>query len=169
MSITGQWLAENFMILSTIGTILSGIVGWVLGGKQAKAQELKKGDVEIEVAEIDYAAKVRELYDDLNSKLTKENEILRSDKEAIVTEFKQEKEYFRSQVDSLRIQLSEMQGQFNTIQLAYAKEVEQSQNWEKLHRELTDKYTELAKDHEQLKGLYAKLKEDFDKHKKLAK
>ena len=164
-----QWLTENFMILSTIGTVLTGVVGWVLGGKQAKAQELKKGEVEIESAEVDYAAKVRELYDNLNAKLVQENESLKSDKDAIVAEFKQEKEYFRNQVDSLRVQLSEMQGQFNVIQLAYAKEVEQSQNWEKLHRELTDKYNELAKDHEELKGLYSKLKDDFDKHKKLAK
>jgi hypothetical protein len=83
--------------------------------------------------------------------------------------FELEKEYFRSQIDELRAQTTIMQGQFNTIQIAYAKEVEQSQNWEKLHRELTDKYNELASKHEDLKGLYSKLKEDFDKHKKLAK
>ena len=60
-----------------------------------------------------------------------------------------------------------LQTDFNNIQMSYAKEVEKSQNWEKLHRELTDKYNELASKHENLKGLYSKLKEDFDKHKKL--
>jgi hypothetical protein len=60
-----------------------------------------------------------------------------------------------------------LQTDFNNIQMSYAKEVEKSQNWEKLHRQLTDKYNELAKDHESLKGLYSKLKDDFDKHKRL--
>ena len=80
----------------------------------------------------------------------------------IVPENKTEKEYFRSQIDELRKQAGTMQDQFNNIQLAYAKEVEQSQNREKLHRELLEKYNSL-------KGLYDKLKEDFDKHKKAAK
>jgi predicted nuclease with TOPRIM domain len=62
-----------------------------------------------------------------------------------------------------------LQTDFNNIQMSYAKEVEKSQNWEKLHRVLTDKYNELAKDHEQLKGLYSKLKIDFDNHKKAVK
>jgi uncharacterized coiled-coil protein SlyX len=168
MSIS-QWLTENILILSTIGSLFTGVLGWIIRDRKAIAQELKKGAVEIDSAEVDYAAKVRELYDNLNAKLVQENENLKSDKDAIVAEFKQEKEYFRSQVDSLRTQLSEMQGQFNMIQLAYAKEVEQSQNWEKLHRELTDKYNELARKHEDLKSLYSKLKDDFDKHKKAAK
>ena len=156
---TTGWLNENLLILSTIGSLLTGVLGWVIRDRKAIAQELKKGAVEIDSAEVDYAAKVRELYDNLNAKLVQENENLKSDKDDIVAEFKQEKEYFRNQVDSLRVQLSEMQGQFNVIQLAYAKEVEQSQNWEKLHRELLEKYNAL-------KDLYDKLKEDFDKHKK---
>jgi predicted nuclease with TOPRIM domain len=60
-----------------------------------------------------------------------------------------------------------LQTDFNNIQMSYAKEVEKSQTWEKLHRQLTDKYNELAKDYESLKGLYSKLKDDFDKHKRL--
>lgn len=149
-----DWIYNNWLTLLGGGS-LSGVIGWFLGGKQAKNQELKKGDVEIEVAEIDYAVKVRELYESLLAQANSDKEILKADKDAIVAEFKSEKEYFRTQVDTLRSQLAEMQ--------------EQSQNWEKLHRELTDKYNELAKDHEQLKGLYSKLKTDFDNHKKLAK
>lgn len=141
---------------------LSAPIMWFLGGKQAKNQELKKGAVEIDISEVDYAAKVRELYDNLNSKLVEENETLKSDKNEIIAEFKQEKDYFRTQVDDLRKQSTEMQTQFNSMQLAYAKEVEQSQNWEKLHRELLDKYNNL-------KTLYDKLKDDFDKHKKATK
>ena len=154
----------NFLIENWLGLVgfLSAPLMWFLGGKQAKAQELKKGAVEIDITEVDYAAKVRELYDSLNAKLVQENENLKSDKDAIIAEFKQEKEYFRNKVDGLREELTGLQGQFNTIQLAYAKEVEQSQNWEKLHRELLEKYVAL-------KELYDKLKEDFDKHKKQQK
>jgi predicted nuclease with TOPRIM domain len=52
-----------------------------------------------------------------------------------------------------------LQTDFNNIQMSYAKEVEKSQNWEKLHSELSDKYNDL-------KSLYDKLKIDFDKYKK---
>jgi chromosome segregation ATPase len=151
----------NFLIDNWLGImgVLSAPIMWILGGRAAKAQELKKGAVEIEITEVDYAAKVRELYDNLNSKLAQENETLKSDKNEIIAEFKTEKEYFRSQIDELRAQTTIMQGQFNSIQIAYAKEVEQSQNWEKLHRELLEKYNKLTE-------LYDKLKEDFDKHKK---
>lgn len=53
----------------------------------------------------------------------------------------------------------ELQKQFNEMQLAYAKEVEASQNWQILHNELEKKYKELEK-------LYEKLKKDFDTYKK---
>jgi chaperonin cofactor prefoldin len=152
----------NFLVENWLGLVgfLSAPIMWFLGGKQAKAQELKKGEVEIDSAEIDYAVKVRELYESLLAQANSDKEALKSDKDAIIAEFKEEKEYFRTQVDELRKQAGDMQIQFNAMQLAYAKEVEQSQNWEKLHTELLEKYNTL-------KALYDKLKEDFDKHKKL--
>ena len=155
-----NFLLENWLALvSLISSPLGIAIGWILGGRAAKAQELKKGSVEIDTAEIDYAVKVRELYESLLAQANLDKEALKSDKDAIVAEFKEEKEYFRSKVDSLREELTGLQSQFNTMQLAYTKEVEQSQNWEKLHRELLEKYNAL-------KDLYDKLKEDFDKHKK---
>jgi hypothetical protein len=52
----------------------------------------------------------------------------------------------------------DIQKQFNEQSLAYAKEVEISQNWEKLHKELSTKYYEEKK--------YNLLKIDHDKPKK---
>lgn len=155
-----KFLLENWLALaSLISSPLGVAIGWFLGGRAAKKQELKKGSVEIETAEVDYAVKVRELYESLLAQANADKEALKSDKDAIIAEFKEEKEYFRTQVDDLRKQAGDMQIQFNEMQLAYAKEVEQSQNWEKLHRELLEKYNAL-------KDLYDKLKQDFDKHKK---
>ena len=154
-----NFLVENWL---TLMGFLSAPVMYFLGGRQEKNQQLKKGDVEIEIVEVDYAVKVRELYESLLDQANKDKESLKLDKDAIITEFKSEREYLRTQIDELKKQASSMQDQFNSIQLAYAKEVEQSQNWEKLHRELLAKYNSLE-------ALYEKLKEDFDKHKKAAK
>ena len=154
-----NFLVENWL---TLMGFLSAPIMYFLGGRQEKNQQLKKGDVEIETAEVDYAVKVRELYESLLEQANKDKESLKLDKDAIITEFKSEREYLRTQIDELKKQASNMQDQFNSIQLAYAKEVEQSQNWEKLHRELLAKYNSLE-------ALYEKLKDDFDKHKKAAK
>lgn len=154
-----NFLVENWL---TLMGFLSAPVMYFLGGRQEKNQQLQKGNVEIETAEVDYAVKVRELYESLLEQANKDKESLKLDKDAIITEFKSEREYLRTQIDELKKQASSMQDQFNSIQLAYAKEVEQSQNWEKLHRELLAKYNSLE-------ALYEKLKDDFDKHKKAAK
>lgn len=86
-----------------------------------------------------------------------------------LTVYKNRMDEVMSEVVAIKKHNLTLQTDFNNIQMSYAKEVEKSQNWEKLHRQLTDKYNELAKDHESLKGLYAKLKTDFDNHKKLSK
>ena len=86
-----------------------------------------------------------------------------------LTVYKNRMDDVMQEVNDIKKHNLTLQTDFNNIQMSYAKEVEKSQNWEKLHRQLTDKYNELAKDHESLKGLYSKLKTDFDNHKKLAK
>jgi len=154
-----NFLVDNWL---TLMGFLSAPIMYFLGGRQEKNQQLQKGDVEIETAEIDYAVKVRELYESLLEQANKDKEALKVDKDAIILEFKSEREYLRTQIDELRKQATSMQEQFNSIQLAYAREVEQSLIWEKLHRELLEKYNSLE-------ALYEKLKEDFDKHKKSAK
>ena len=161
----------NFLLENWLGImgLISAPLMWVLGGKQAKRQELKKGDVEIESAEIDYAVKVRELYESLLTQSNNDKESLKTDRDAIVVEFKSEREYFREEIGKLRTIISKMQEQFNDIQLAYAKEVEQSQNWEKLHRELKEQFNALEKEHEELKTFCEKIKIELDKYKKANK
>ena len=88
--------------------------------------------------------------------------------------------HYDSQYKKLSIQVDKLQNAFIELQLSYAKEIEKSENWEKLHRELERQYRELEKKynvlehqylesekkHEDLEKLYSKLKSDFDKHKK---
>ena len=159
-----NWILDNWLAIVGTGTLTT-IINYIVN-KQQQKQLLKKGDVEIDSAEVDYAVKVRELYESLLAQANTDKDALKSDKDAIVNEFKAEKEYFRKQIDELRSQASLMQEQFNSIQIAYAKEVEQSQNWEKLHRELAKENEELKRLYEDLKSLYDKLKAEFEKHKK---
>lgn len=86
-----------------------------------------------------------------------------------LTVYKNRMDEIMQEVTEIKKHNLTLQTDFNNIQMSYAKEVEKSQNWEKLHRELTDKYNELARKHEDLKNLHSKLKEDFDKHKRSAK
>ena len=52
----------------------------------------------------------------------------------------------------------ELQNKFNEIQLSYAKEVEVSNNWQRLHSELEAKYNKLQSDYDKLKIEVNKLK-----------
>lgn len=131
--------------LSVLGsTALSGVLGWFFGGKQAKKVEIKK-------ANGDAVSTMQAVYDQF------------------LTDYKDRMNEVMADLNFVKDHNRELQTQFNKIQLDYAKEVERSQNWEKLHRELTAKYAVLERDYDELKGLYEKLKADFDKHKKASK
>jgi septation ring formation regulator EzrA len=62
------------------------------------------------------------------------------------------------ELSEMRTHNRELQNKFNDIQLSYAKEIEVSQNWERLHRELEAKYNKLQSDYDKLKLEVNKLK-----------
>jgi hypothetical protein len=136
----------NFFIENWVAILgfLSAPLAWIFGGKQAKKVEIKK-------ANGDAVATMQSVYDQF------------------LTDYKDRMAEVMTDLNLVKDHNRELQTQFNKIQLDYAKEVERSQNWEKLHRELTAKYAVLERDYDELKGLYEKLKADFDKHKKISK
>lgn len=137
-----KWLTENWQGILGGGTITS-IVAYIVNKDNNKA---------------DFLTKVESLYNGLADTLKVENNELKEEILGFKKEFKQIREDYRV-----------LQEQFNSIQLAYAMEVERSQNWEKLHRELTEKYNALGKDHEALKAFCEKIKIELDKYKKINK
>ena len=134
-----NWLSENWQGILGGGSITT-IVNYFVNRKSNKA---------------DFVEKIQSIYD----KWVEDNQVRN-------TELKEDRDLLKSELKELKDDFRELQKQFNNIQLAYVKEVEQSQNWEKLHRELTDKYNELSKDHEELKAFCEKLKIELDKYKK---
>jgi len=134
-----NWILENWQGIIGGGSI-STIIVYIFNRKTQKA---------------DFLTKVGGIYDKLVDTLTADREKLKEE----VSEFRQDFKMLRADYRSI-------QDQFNNINLAYAKEVERSQNWEKLHRELMEKYSDLEKDYEELKKDHEKLKKEFELHKK---
>ncbi len=156
------------------------LITWLARGRQLDKQALKKGEAEIKTAEIEtkvseanYTQITQDIYKDLAIDLKADREFLKEENKRIRDESKSEKEYFRKEIGELRTQSTSIQTQLNDITLSYAKEVEISQNWEKLHSELREKflilegkYNSMEGEYEQLKKAHDKLKIDFDKYKK---
>jgi len=137
-----NWLTENWQGILGGGSLTT-IVTFIVNRKSNKA---------------DFLIKIENLYNGAVDSLQKDREILKEEIREFKEDFKQ-----------LRADYRNLQDQFNNIQLAYAKEVERSQNWEKLHRELTEKYNALERDHEALKVFCEKIKIELDKYKKTNK
>ncbi len=80
---------------------------------------------------------------------------------------------YKNRMDEVMVEITEirkhnltLQTDFNNIQMSYAKEVEKSQNWEKLHNELNKKYITLSTENQIVKKDYEVLKKDHDKLKR---
>ena len=161
-----NWLLDNWLTILGASSALGAPFAYVFGGRQAQKKQLKKDDVDIKSAEVDYASKISDLYEDMMNDIKTDRDSIQTEKENLVVAIKEEREYFRTQLDEVRTLVTTLQSQINSMSVEYAKEIERSQNWEKLHRELGDRYNLLQKEHEELKTLYDKLKKDFEAHKK---
>jgi predicted RNase H-like nuclease (RuvC/YqgF family) len=133
-----DFIINNWLALVST---LSIPIAWIFGGRQAKKVEVKK-------ASADAVATMQGVYDQF------------------LSDYKDRMTEVMTELTTVKNSNIDLQRQFNEIQLQYAKEVEKSQNWEKLHRELMDKYALLEKEYEQLKIDHDQLKKDFDKYKK---
>ena len=162
----GNWLMDNLLSILGATSVLGAPLAYIFGGRQAQKKQLKKDDVEIKSSEIDYASKISDLYEGMMTDIKADRDNIKLEKDSLVVSIKEEREYFRSQLDEVRKSVASTQEQLNNLQIAYSREVEKSQNWEKLHRELGERYNILEKEYFELKDLYEKLKKDFEAHKK---
>lgn len=137
-----------------ISTTVGGIVVFLFGRKSAKILERKQNSEAIEILQKTYDTFLK------HHSLQYENIVKRFDEQTII-------------IDEQKKEIKKLQGQFIELNLAYSREVEISQNWEKLHRELEQKYRDLENKYRELEKRYdiseknyKNLKADFDKHKK---
>jgi len=161
-----NWLLDNWLTILGASSVLGAPLAYIFGGRDAQKKQLKKDDVDIKSAEVDYASKISDLYEDMMNDIKTDRDSIQTEKENLVVAIKEEREYFRTQLDEVRKSVATTQDQLNNLQLAYGKEIERSQTWEKLHRELGERYDLLEKEYFELKDLYDKLKKDFEKYKR---
>ena len=125
-----DFFSQNWGTLLGGGSI-TGFLGWLFYGRKNNNAE--------------FTTKVQGIYDNLVEDLKKDREFLKSENAQLKAERTIDKEYFRSEIDKSDKKISTLQGQFNSMNISYTKEVEVSQNWEKLYRELSLKYDDLSK------------------------
>jgi len=126
----GDFISSNWGTILGGGTV-TGFLGWLFYGRKNNNAE--------------FTTKVQAIYDNLVEDLKKDREFLKSENAQLKAERTIDKEYFRSEIDKSDKKISTLQEQFNSMNISYTKEVEVSQNWEKLYRELSLKYDDLSK------------------------
>lgn len=78
---------------------------------------------------------------------------------SFLSQYKERMHEVTIELQDVKSECLNIQRQFNDMSLAYAREVEVSQNWERLYNELSKKYDDLEK-------RYTRLKIDHDKLKR---
>jgi hypothetical protein len=136
-----DFLYSNWLVI--IG-FLSAPIAYIFGGKQKQNVELKKSNS-------DAVASMQSVYDQF------------------LSDYKARMDEVMLELKESKLNYIELQKQFNSIHISYSKEVEISQNWEKLHRELDKKHKELESSHAKLKKDHELLRKEFltykEKHK----
>ena len=135
-----DFISQNWGVLLGGGSI-TGVLSWFFYGR-------KNNDIE-------YLSKQQAVFDKLQHEIMKDRDYYKSE---LVQERKDRKEevlYFRNKIDEVNGRADTLQGQFNSMSISYTKEVEVSQNWEKLYREVGKKYDDLSKKYD---AVIAKLK-----------
>jgi len=125
-----DFFSQNWGTLLGGGSI-TGFLGWLFYGR-------KNND-------IDYLTKQQAVFDKLQDEIMKDRDYYKQEYLQSRKEHKEEVLYFRNKIDGVTKRADTLQEQFNHINIAYTKEVEVSQNWEKLYRELSKKYDDLSK------------------------
>jgi len=123
--------------IALMGAVLGYPLAWYFGGKRKTDSEIKKTDVDVVTA-------ISEMYN------------------TFLVQYKTRMEEMQYEVSCVKDHYKSIQLQFNDMSLAYTREVEVSQNWEKLHKELTVKYIELEKKYDALKKDHDLLKQDYE-------
>lgn len=126
--------------IAFMGAVLGYPLAWYFGGKRKNDSEIKKNDTDALTA-------MSEMYS------------------TFLSQYKARMEEMQKEVSGVKDHYKEIQKQFNDMSLAYTREVEVSQNWEKLHKELTIKYIELEKKYDALKKDHDLLKQDYELNK----
>ena len=86
--------------------------------------------------------------------------------DTFLEQYKTRMDEMQCEVNSVKDHYRAIQLQFNDMSIAYTREVEVSQNWEKLHKELKLKYDALERSYAALKKDHEALKKDYEKYKK---
>ncbi len=148
-----DFISQNWGVILGSGSV-TGVVGWFFGRDKQKI-DLKSGTIDNEMKEIDYAKKIRDLYEDII--LKKDAEIAHQSEQikTILSDAKEDREYFRSEMSplrdelqSLRLKVNEQDKQIAELSLINAITKEAADSWEL-------KFKTLEKEHD-------KLKKDFD-------
>ena len=127
--------------IAFMAAVLGYPLAWYFGGK-------RKNDSEIKKTEVDVVTAISEMYN------------------TFLVQYKTRMDEMQFEVGCVKDHYKAIQLQFNDMSIAYTREVEVSQNWERLHKELKQKYDDLEKNYEFLKKDHDALKKDYEEAKK---